>query len=764
MKSFQLIPNNVLNRMAVFNTLILSLVSLMTFAQIDKTNSYAAEGRYLLRNVATGKYLTMTGSKYENGTAMSQANYNKDYNQQFYVSRGDDDLSVRIGMSSAESLLMSVNESAATNANGAAVKLLEDVRDLPRMQWKLVPTARPRVFTILSLDANSKRAIGVLNSTFSQVVQWKIQTADTRFQWEFIPIIEAGWYALQNVGTGLVMTTKQAAKINGTPLVVAESDTSDVENNPISMKFELIENGANVYNLTPGHTYAKKWVSAAASGTGLTIASENESLQNFEIKYVNDITKGFNDERFTIRSVNSQKLLGVVDGSNNVVIQGTGSENDEDYQWQLIPLQPANYLQEGTYVVQNVENNLVMDVAGAKLQNGTNIVQWGKSDAANQTFEVRINDDCKYQLLPVIAKATKYMAVTNKAVLGTADNTTLLDAIYAGEGIVVNNEDESNIYVLKSKELSLGVVGNSRGSSVIAQNTPNLSDSFKWRFIPVDADEYLESGLYTIQNVNTGLMMDVAGASTTNGSKVIQYARSNANNQKFEVSINDNGQYNIAPVYAATKWFSVTGVSTTNANASGTQLFINDGDKAYTSVSWGLNKIVDENSEDQNIFSIISLHPASKKVLGVYSSTDRRVVQLDGDPETDNRLQWRFIPTTKLTSNGRMSAELLSESEPENLGITPTEFNEIGSVSTQINIFPNPVKNDFNVTFNQFELNENLSVRIVDGNGLTVFQKDIGLERTQSFNVQHLKLKDAIYYIEVTNGVVKKSSKIVFGE
>lgn len=738
--------NSLLNRMTVLSIFLLFLATAGVFAQEDR--SPISEGRYLLKNVATGKFLTITGAKYTNGTVLTQNNYSKDFSQQFYVSYSDDNKSLRICAAVSEELLISVNGSAALNASGATIKLVEDDRSLSQAQWKFIPTARPRIFNIMSLDNTSKQAIGVTSSTATQIVQGKLQAADIRFQWEFIPVVEAGWYLLKNVGSGLVMNIKQAAKANGTPLIQTAADTEDGENNPTTTKFEVLEVSAGVYNLTPGHTYNKKWVSVSSgnnsNGTGLTIASNNDPLQGFDIKFVSDLTKGFDNETFVIRSTSSQKLVGVKDGSDNI-IQWDANEKDTDFQWRLISVEPVDYLQEGTYMIQNVDSKLMMDVAGAKLQDGTNVIQWGKSGASNQRFEVQITDDCKYQLLPIIAKGTKYVSVGSKLSLGNTSPTTLLDAIYAGEGIIENEENESNIYELKSQLLSLGVTGKSNGSAIIAQNVANKSDSFKWRFIPTEEESYLATGLYTIQNVNTGLMMDVAGGLSANGSKIIQYVRSNANNQKFEVSLNERGEYNIAPVYAPTKLLSVTGGTATNRNANGTELFIGDGNKTNANVSWELENLMDEESKEDNIFAIRSLDPSSKKSLGINSIVDRKVVQSDGDVETNTRLQWRFIPTTKSTSNARVSSESLSETQS----------------GTVLTVMPNPLRGDFDVYIDQFDANEQLNMSIVDLLGKPVYQKEIGTERRINLNTDNLNMRTGSYLIEVNNGLKRHTAKIV---
>ena len=64
------------------------------------------------------------------------------------------------------------------------------------------------------------------------------------------------------------------------------------------------------------------------------------------------------------------------------------------------------------------------------------------------------------------------------------------------------------------------------------------------------AAQALDNGRYTIVSSLSGLNMDVAGKSTADGAKILQYSATNATNQQFDVLALVDGSYSIRPVHS----------------------------------------------------------------------------------------------------------------------------------------------------------------------------------------------------------------------
>ena len=71
--------------------------------------------------------------------------------------------------------------------------------------------------------------------------------------------------------------------------------------------------------------------------------------------------------------------------------------------------------------------------------------------------------------------------------------------------------------------------------------TLSLAPAFAWS---------IDNGRYTIASPLSGLNMDVAGASSTDGAKILQYTARSALNQQFDVVALSDGSYSIRPAHS----------------------------------------------------------------------------------------------------------------------------------------------------------------------------------------------------------------------
>jgi len=58
------------------------------------------------------------------------------------------------------------------------------------------------------------------------------------------------------------------------------------------------------------------------------------------------------------------------------------------------------------------------------------------------------------------------------------------------------------------------------------------------------------SGLYNIENVNSGLLLGVAGASTAEGADIVQWTSNGSPNQEWTLALLPNGAYQIIDAYS----------------------------------------------------------------------------------------------------------------------------------------------------------------------------------------------------------------------
>jgi hypothetical protein len=758
------------------------------------------DGTYMLQNVATGKVMTLNNSLYQNGTSIIQSNATYNFNQQINISStlnedGDfDNVGFNMSIYANDNLSLVIDDSnppselglylttlegsdPKRNANGTVISVLEEGSELSRTRWAFKPTGVSRVFTIRNLDPTSNKLIGVNDSNNPSIIQWAIGENDSRFQWRVIPVIQPGWYVLQNVNTGLLMNVNGAGKTDGTSMIQSSGNVSDIDNNQQSSKFFFTQNSDNTFSISPGNTSGKKMLSVSASsnpdGQKVTLLSKNAPLQNWKVQYYNNGGQGLDDMIVTIRSANSSsnRLLAVYNNIDPNVIQWNLAESVTRCQWRLIPCGGVNYLKEGVYAIQNNNTNQFMDVNGSATANGSRIIQSNLgvisssiftedttttiSFKDNQKFEVTIDDNCNYHISPIHTKGTKFLSVNGGTNPNRNENNTQLFIWTNNPSLqswllnYIDFDDNSNpIYTIRSTDPSsnklLGI-NNSTTPNIIQWNISESDSRFQWSFIQVEDKTYLDPGIYTIQNTNTGLVMDVLGAGTNNGTKVIQYQNNNANNQKFEVTIDDNCNYRISPLHTkGTKFLSVNGGTNSNRNINDTQIFIWDNIPSLQ--SWVLNNVFDY-SNDSNVFSVRSIDPsANDKILGVHDATTPGVILWTAG-EDDDRFLWRFIPVSTSLSG----AKLTSTEAILNYQNLYLDENAVA-----LKISPNPVNQDFEVSIKEFEAEENLHLSLVDGQGFEVYKENIGLKRNILLNTQRLGLKNSAYIVNVSSDNTNK--------
>ncbi|SFR99803.1 rhamnogalacturonan lyase family protein, partial [Anaeromicropila populeti] len=97
----------------------------------------------------------------------------------------------------------------------------------------------------------------------------------------------------------------------------------------------------------------------------------------------------------------------------------------------VTPTPSAATVEEGLYMIKNVNSGLYMDVAGGTAANSTNVQQWGASSAASyNTWKVVSTGDGYYKLYSQVGDGNTY--VLDIAGMKTADGTNVL--IYTDKG------------------------------------------------------------------------------------------------------------------------------------------------------------------------------------------------------------------------------------------------------------------------------------------------------------------------------------------
>lgn len=202
---------------------------------------------------------------------------------------------------------------------------------------------------------------------------------------------------------------------------------------------------------------------------------------------------------------------------------------------------PAVFNNGATYKIKNVNSGLYMQVDGAKAENGTNVQQWGTSDGiTHDIWKVTdAGDGCFYLVSAVGDGGTYVLDVAGKKI---TDGTNIDIYQYNGgdnqKFMITENADGS--YKIRTKisdgksAVEIADAGTGSGDNV-QQWEINSSDCQDWIF-----EETANPGckmdtsvIYEFENVNSGMVMDIESGRMETGTNVQQWATGHFKSQQW---------------------------------------------------------------------------------------------------------------------------------------------------------------------------------------------------------------------------------------
>jgi len=213
------------------------------------------------------------------------------------------------------------------------------------------------------------------------------------------------------------------------------------------------------------------------------------------------------------------------------------------------------------YQIINKNSGLAMDLIAGNEANLAPINQWApSSDDANQDWMLAPLSNGSYGIisgLTAMGAAIQGASTSNGAQLvdwpyTTTDSSLQFNLISEGSGWDEIQNVNSGLV------LDDNANGTSNGTTII-QWTPSGANNQLWELVPVTSF----TGTFEIQNVLSGMALDVYGGQTTSGVSVIQWPYGGGSNQKWTFVPTNNGYYQIINVNSGLA-LSVSGASLFN--------------------------------------------------------------------------------------------------------------------------------------------------------------------------------------------------------
>ncbi|MBQ8985528.1 RICIN domain-containing protein [Candidatus Saccharibacteria bacterium] len=196
---------------------------------------------------------------------------------------------------------------------------------------------------------------------------------------------------------------------------------------------------------------------------------------------------------------------------------------------------------EGSYSIINAASGKALDVVGGGIWNGTNVQIYHHNDSCAQKWKIVRNTDTTYSIYSVCSG--RVLDVKNGSSYDGANVQIYQpNGTYAQKWkLVPARAIDDGEYVINSKALStkaidiVGGVKSAKNGTNVQVYEANETEAQSWKIT------YGDDGYYTILNLSSGKVLDVAGAGMSDGANVQLYETNKTCAQKWIIAKAESG-------------------------------------------------------------------------------------------------------------------------------------------------------------------------------------------------------------------------------
>lgn len=285
------------------------------------------------------------------------------------------------------------------------------------------------------------------------------------------------------------------------------------------------------------------------TGSDLAISPQGEAPSEGEARIAKNVEQNLPDGDYLIMSsVSGNRLLDVSGGSrsNGAVVQTYSYNNTGAQKWRV------SHDGNGYLIIKNIGSGKVLDVRGASVRNGAQIQQYASNNTMAQRWLTVKNADGTYTIVS---------AMNEKKAIDISGAST---AVGAKAQLYDKNGSKAQKFTFKSLN-------------------PKVDP----------CEKVIEDGYYEVASaVNGGYVLDIFGASLSNGANVQLYKRNGTHAQLFRF-VYSNGYYKIQAAsgkyvdVASAGLFTGTNIQQYAGNSTNAQLWSvrKNADGSFTFVS-----------------------------------------------------------------------------------------------------------------------------------------------------------------------------------
>ena len=420
-------------------------------------------------------------------------------------------------------------------------------------------------------------------------------------------------------------------------------------NNSYAQSFYITNLGGGLYTIRNCNSDMLLGVSGTSVGNTTAVGQYAAADSNSQKWY---ITKSATSGYYTISSaLNKNMVLDVYGGysANSTKVQLYTSNNSRAQLWKLgastnsyiktLSAQSVASIQDGYYtMISGAGSGMALDIYGGYTTNGANVGVFKSNSSEAQSFRIQSVGGGLYKVINL--KSGKALDVYGG---NTSEGTNIWQYTY-------NGTKAQLWYITKSGTDGYYTFRSALGNKVMtAEGTSNLSNVGLHRFVDSSAQKWkinysdanISTGYYTIESkVQSGMVLDVYGGLTADGTDINIYASNGTAAQEFYVSNLGGGVYKIE-TSAGNKVIDVYGGQT--ANNTLIQQYSYNGTNAQ---KWYITRSADGYVTIRSVLN-------SEKVLNVdggktANNTDVVLYDYNGT----NAQAWKLNGVSKTVANG----------------------------------------------------------------------------------------------------------------
>ena len=513
----------------------------------DQTFSFEKDpttGLIRIRSVGSSNYLSLNVSGSKMSPNVSAKAYSADDKGQLWlIEKGADNNVVICAALNANYCL---DVSGGSSSEGTRVALY--VKNGTAAQKWAVYNASPDiqggrtvddgVYSILAKSDPSK-ALAVSGSGNGSNVQ--LSDADgasaQRFRFE---LGADGFYTVTNLRSGKVLDVADGSVLPGSNVQQWSGWGGDAQ------KWAVRDNGDGSYSLVCKANGLALDLDGTASGSNAQAWTPSaDRSQSFSLEPASG-QRTVPDGTYVVSTgLDRGKVLDVSGGSVS------DSARIQIYESNMTNAQAFRFTfdeKTGYYEIANVGSGKVLDAAGGSSADGTRVQQYSSNGTMAQRWSV-VADGDGYRVCSALddskvldVKWASSANGTDVQLYGANGSAAQRFYIYDRSPVVVSSKSiDDGVYFVKHKSdpsKALAVSGSGNGSNVQLSDADGASAQ-RFRF------ELGADGFYTVTNLRSGKVLDVADGSVLPGSNVQQWSGWGGDAQKWAVRDNGDGSYSL---------------------------------------------------------------------------------------------------------------------------------------------------------------------------------------------------------------------------